>query len=1152
MNISQEEFGNLNLYGDNNLSNMEKEVRKKQCENKRKQRASYSDSKKEEERKKDRERKRIQRAAYSEDEKRKRLEKQRIYQCERRANFTADKKQKELKQAKIYQKERRANLASEEKQIELEKGKIYQKERRANLTTEEKQIELEKGKIYQNERRANLTTEEKQNELNQFTNNQRKRRANQRKDDYNEHQRNCVSAANITCIEHDVSCDIDNAVIDLCSNIEMEESIRRCRANLRRTQLQEDEYGFKQHHNIHQILVCVVCDRCIIGTDAFYWIGREILKFHEQILSSTYYYKEGINTILKQQYTIDDNLLSHLLLSPRARRKRSDGSLMSCEDCYKVLCDKKRRPTPPKFAISNGFAIGHLPEDIAKNVTPLVNNLVAPVRAFNYFVSFNGGREQKITGNFTFFSQDVSQNMGALQHTCFLNNNPSVFILLLGSFTPIQLQKIKKQGTVSLQSFETVYNFLHENNYNYSNLPSIHNVPRPTVEEIRMNEDDAIENSNCNPSIEEHICWRYWFPNIEDPNSVRGSFQNQGEFAKALFIGETPTLIYHPTKIMSYARLSQICPIAFPFGTGDVDCKRSPRVSEIECLQHYLRLSLPQFQEGQTVLIIHHIYQRRKSFLTGITKCNVSNNGNTIADQLAEITVNELDEAISQMKNASNSTNNNNTVHTSSNMAQFLRCVKTSCAPIGYTNEAATNARNKMFALWMTFGPPSLLFTFSPCDECSFRMNLYALGKEVELPSLTDSLEVMSRNLGLRKSLRVRYPGACAREFDSLLRIVVNDLIGWQGNKQTHCGIFGKILCHSIGVEEQGRTTLHGHIILWVSLFSVLQQQLFSSDVNVRNRAITQIQNYMSQVLSSSFEVTETEVNQSLHLCRSEELCGTPLQNLREMRHRQLLKKHTGKIIICNKCEKQWETVEIINSIIGLLLDRTRQECPTYWTENLVLPLGSELMELLALRYQYDITDIPIEADTLRRILHLVVLMFFNTHDWRHRKACFKKGNECRFHIPFKPCNTLKLTYKSEDVEGMVSGISSDSSCKWYHLDGSYHNICSYDIQTKRDLWDVFVNTNNPVITEIFGYNNNICMGSINTLFYCTLYTSKSNQEEETFPFMKACEAVSTRIKKLSETDGESNLSMRQIGLRRLLSGINAHLSSCVVSATMA
>ncbi len=99
---------------------------------------------------------------------------------------------------------------------------------------------------------------------------------------------------------------------------------------------------------------------------------------------------------------------------------------------------------------------------------------------------------------------------------------------------------------------------------------------------------------------------------------------------------------------------------------------------------------------------------------------------------------------------------------------------------------------------------------------------------------------------------------------------------------------------------------------------------------------------------------------------------------------------------------------------------------------------------------------------------------------------------------------------------------------------------------------DAFVNTNNPVVSKVFGYNNNVCTGSINTLFYCTLYTSKSNQEDETYPFLKACEAVSTRIKKLRESEGEHDLSARQVGLRRLLSGINAHLSSCVVSATMA
>jgi hypothetical protein len=53
----------------------------------------------------------------------------------------------------------------------------------------------------------------------------------------------------------------------------------------------------------------------------------------------------------------------------------------------------------------------------------------------------------------------------------------------------------------------------------------------------------------------------------------------------------------------------------------------------------------------------------------------------------------------------------------------------------------------------MTFGLPSLLFIFSPCDECSFRK---------------------------------------------------------------HLGIFGKLSAYAAGVEEQGRTSLHRYIVLWV------------------------------------------------------------------------------------------------------------------------------------------------------------------------------------------------------------------------------------------------------------------------------------------------------------------------------------------------
>jgi hypothetical protein len=124
-------------------------------------------------------------------------------------------------------------------------------------------------------------------------------------------------------------------------------------------------------------------------------------------------------------------------------------------------------------------------------------------------------------------------------------------------------------------------------------------------------------------------------------------------------------------------------PLAFPFGRGDVDCKQKPAVTEVECLQHYLKLSLPQFLEGQTVLIIHHIFQRQNSFITGIAKCNVSNNGLTVVDQLAAMTVEGLDNSISQMKNTSQESSTS--PEYSPRFMELFKCVKTSCVLFAFS-----------------------------------------------------------------------------------------------------------------------------------------------------------------------------------------------------------------------------------------------------------------------------------------------------------------------------------------------------------------------------------------------------------------------------------------------------------------------------------
>ena len=65
-------------------------------------------------------------------------------------------------------------------------------------------------------------------------------------------------------------------------------------------------------------------------------------------------------------------------------------------------------------------------------------------------------------------------------------------------------------------------------------------------------------------------------------------------------------------------RLEWIFPIVFPFGVGGPKMNRPTQISEIECLKHYLRISLPQFMRGNFILVVLHMFNRIKSFRCGI------------------------------------------------------------------------------------------------------------------------------------------------------------------------------------------------------------------------------------------------------------------------------------------------------------------------------------------------------------------------------------------------------------------------------------------------------------------------------------------------------------------------------------------------------
>jgi hypothetical protein len=75
----------------------------------------------------------------------------------------------------------------------------------------------------------------------------------------------------------------------------------------------------------------------------------------------------------------------------------------------------------------------------------------------------------------------------------------------------------------------------------------------------------------------------------------------------------------------------------------------------------------------------------------------------------------------------------------------------------------------------------------------------------------------------------------------------------------------------------------------------------------------------------------------------------------------------------------------------------------------------------------------------------------------------------------------------------------------WYTSYGNGDNLVCYpfSMEPKRSLPDVFLNTNNSTVSEIYGYNNNVAMGNRNCIYYVTLYNTKGNQQEEQFPLWR-------------------------------------------------
>lgn len=238
------------------------------------------------------------------------------------------------------------------------------------------------------------------------------------------------------------------------------------------------------------------------------------------------------------------------------------------------------------------------------------------------------------------------------------------------------------------------------------------------------------------------------------------------------------------------------------------------------------------FQHSNIILVICHMHFRKKSFRSTCMKCmfKSSLNGFSTGQHLSKILEWEiLNLAHKKMdNNVENNRNANSPIYT----------VTAACRNIPYTDEAVKEARTELFSIWYTFGPPAVFFTISQGDEYSFRIKLF-VKQIVELLSQPDmdKNECISDIL-YHSKLCIDNPGACAREDNSIMQIILECLIGWDFKlgKQGSLRIFAEVLGWCGTTKEQARYSLHSHVLLFIANFEKFISLLWSSSDIIRKK----------------------------------------------------------------------------------------------------------------------------------------------------------------------------------------------------------------------------------------------------------------------------------------------------------------------------
>ena len=885
--------------------------------------------------------------------------------------------------------------------------------------------------------------------------------------------------------------------------------------------------------------VCTVCDNFITHRQDLNWypINKfktkcDLLRWdiwgstHDVVpeLAARFTFKDIDNRIQDKTWLNGVALSSRGVIGRKSTHHLAKYGFSCCCTCTKSLDSNKT----PFYSIVNKNDVGHPPPCLTE-LTPVELALISPVfgNDYGYYIQWTGGDQVSLRGHLSLMRVKERDIVRATENLQAMGLTKHVLVILTGPMT--DYQKKQAQKSVRTEKVIAAVEWLCCNHRRWKNV-DVDSIRQQLQSRVPVVIDNSTEAAGSNSNIEQTEQFSCYFPD-GTTNEHTGGFDTQNEFKK--YVDDMQRKNFDVTLKVQFEKeylgkqecqgLMDALLLQFPYGRGGLDEKRFLEDGTLtDCLdtmayfRHLTLLSQPVFQHQLFLLIVYSLYSKTKLLKSSRLQLKGKHSATALAQGLSH-------EDLRRTINSRLAGDRNAGDYASKTL---LYAVDAMSQALPHTNEASRKARSTGEAMQHHFGVGSIFLTVNFDDENSFLMQTITnveVDSDTPVDDLTD--DECALLVGKRRQLRVKYPGASALNFEMLLNILCEDVIGW--NIKTHeateePGLFGECEALAIAFEEQQKKTVHGHFTIWIKGYDMLRQVMFFGNENQKAQSSEEIIEYHDRLINTSlFRGSTWDLKTAFdHVCSYTKQHRTlPIvredQALRHFRHKHGYEYEEGTFAYCEHCPKTWtyeQMVEQYTRIVGNIEDKVS-----------VRTVDKEL-DIATARMLAKIVEFQKEKDAeITDTICMCINAKYQCHESKHVPGCFKCNRlgqkrkrehvcgpncECRFRLPDR--KRARPT-----VRTLKEGIP------WYQWDGTSKQQPLIELLPKRERYDLFQNVACKAISESkFSCNSNISVitdGPVSQ--YQFKYQHKQTQDDDQAEYSQVDRTIKSLTGRVHDDD---------------------------------